>query len=239
MLIELSYQSELFAISGIGEEWPAPATVSLIAHETDLPVGTYYDSIWISSRWAINKPQSLIVQYDLIPGTVVPEMFVTPGSFTVPYQEDSGPQIIDGISIFNLNGGCMPWQIQEVMEWLDPQETSGDVPGATDFLIDPVGLGLGEYIGNVTVDAPDAVNNPILIPVVLQIWKLRGDVNWNGRLTIQDVVLLTDYLFESAPAPRPAQVVGDTNCDEIVSVADVSRLIDHLFISLDPICGNP
>ena len=132
----------------------------------------------------------------------------------------------------------MPWVFSSYPSWLTVNSPTGNVPGSTDFFIDPVGLGMGEHVGFAVVESAGAVNSPFILPIVLQVWKLRGDVNWNGKLTIQDVVELTDYLLDNGNPPKPALVVGDTNCDDQISVVDITRLIDNLFISLQPICGN-
>ena len=75
--------------------------------------------------------------------------------------------------------------------------------------------------------------------MILQVWKLRGDVNWNGRITVQDVALLLDYVFSQTHAPQPVPEVGDVNCDGKVDVSDIVQVVEYLFQDLQPLCGNP
>ena len=154
-------------------------------------------------------------------------------------QEESGPLIVAGPDINNVFGGCMPWLLDESIPWLEPQIVSGDVPGSTSFLINPVGIGIGQHTDAVLLTAPTASNSPVAILVNLQVWKLHGDINWNGRITIQDVTLLVDYLLAGGAPPQPTLLVGDGNCDNQVTAADVAGIIDHLFVSLQPLCDNP
>ena len=56
----------------------------------------------------------------------------------------------------------------------------------------------------------------------------RGDANYDGKLTVSDVVYLINYLFKGGPFPQP-QLAGDANCDDKVTVSDVVYLINYLF----------
>jgi len=63
----------------------------------------------------------------------------------------------------------------------------------------------------------------------------RGDANNNGTITIGDISCLQYYKFMGGPAPFPDSLLGDVNCDGQVTIGDINMLIDHLFISFNPL----
>ncbi|RME18708.1 MAG: hypothetical protein D6800_15170, partial [Candidatus Zixiibacteriota bacterium] len=73
----------------------------------------------------------------------------------------------------------------------------------------------------------------------LQVWRFRGDWDWNGVVNISDLTLLLQYLFDSpAPPPQPTMEVGDINCDGVINVSDLTVMIAFLFITFQaPNCG--
>ena len=56
----------------------------------------------------------------------------------------------------------------------------------------------------------------------------RGDANWDGSLTVSDIVYLISYLFKGGPPPFVLRA-GDINCDGRTTVADVIYLLSYLF----------
>ncbi|MBD3258396.1 hypothetical protein GF377_08170 [candidate division GN15 bacterium] len=241
MLIELDYQSALFQI--IELDSIAPATYTVTALDDDLPVGSYFDTVVVSTQWALNTPLELIVQYNIIPGDQTPQIVVPRTDFEFPYRDGTGPQADSGITIYNAFGGCMPWSIVEDVDWLIPSDTTGDVVGDVDFIIIPQGLGVGEYFDTLTVVAAGASNSPYEIEVRLVLWSLIGDWNWDGQITITDLTIMVNYLFITPgdPPPQPYDFIGNTDCDseDQITIADLTALVDFLFISLQPICDNP
>gem|GEM_PF-505682 len=240
MLVEYFYDSELFRVlPDVPSGEPAPATFTIEGLQTALPVGSYFDSLKISARWAINKPVWLYVRYEVLGGMEPPEILTVPGALSVAWQEDSGPTAADGFEVWNVYGGCMSWSLQESESWLSVASASGVVPGTCSFLLDPTGFTLGTYNGSVSVVASAAINSPLVVPVELRVWKLHGDWNWNGRITMQDISEMTHYVFGVGSPAQPAPEVGDCTCDGNLTVADIAAVIDYLFISLEPVCGNP
>lgn len=239
MWVMLQYESDLFEVTNLYSIEDAPAIVSLRALPVALPLGVYYDTIMVTSPWAINKPQPVVIAYDFRAGDETPEIVVQPTQFVIPYQFDSGPMNCGNLHIFNVHGGCMPWEITGTPEWLTPLTSGGDVPGTAPMLVEASGYDIGEYHGNISVAAPSAGNNPLSVGCVLKVWKLRGDVNWNGRISVQDIACMIDYVFEQQHEPQPTLSVGDVNCDSVVNVADIALIIQYLFETLEPLCGNP
>lgn len=239
MPLGLTFSSTLFSaiLDEAGE--PAPNGLAIRANQLNMPAGIYYDTITVKSAWAENSPQRIIVQYNMLEPTNDPLIHLVRSEINIPWREGAGPVLVDGPDIYNEYGGCMSWSISESIPWLAPQATSGEVPGLTDLLVNPLGYTLGEYVGNLQVVAPDATNTPQDVTVRLQVWKLVGDINWDGQIDIEDLQLLIAYLFLDGAPPMPTDVVGDTNCDGSIDISDVQFLVDNQFISLAPICTNP
>jgi hypothetical protein len=61
----------------------------------------------------------------------------------------------------------------------------------------------------------------------------RGDANYDGKLSVSDIVYLISYLFKGGPAPFVLNS-GDFNCDGKVTVTDVIYLLNYLFKSGPP-----
>ena len=217
----------------------APHTYQVNALLPESPTGVYHDTILVASRWAQNNPQPIEVLFNYQTAAEPPLIYVPVAPIVIPYQEDSGPQFCDDLSIYNYNAGCMNWEISESIPWLFPTVTSGSVPDASPLVVNPDGYALGEHHETLTILAPGATNSPLAVDVVLQVWKLRGDVNWNGRITVQDIACLLDYVFEGQHAPQPTVEVGDVDCNGLVDLADIILMVEYLFQNLEPLCGNP
>jgi hypothetical protein len=240
-ILYLSYPHDKLQVSeGVDFQTP-PFTYQVTAKlpDTAIGFGTYVDTILVTSHWAINNPQIVEVTYNYMAGGGDAQVYVPVAPLIIPYQEDSGPQIYNGLQIYNYNPGCMNWQISENIDWLTATVPTGAVPDASPLLIDPSGYTLGEYPQTLTILSPGASNHPFPVEAILQVWKLRGDVNWNGRITVQDIACLLDYVFQQKHAPQPTAEVGDVDCDGTVGVADIVLMVDYLFDNLEPLCGNP
>jgi len=81
------------------------------------------------------------------------------------------------------------------------------------------------------------------VPVITEVeyavhispWDYRGDVNGDGKVNVNDVVYLINYLFVAgSPPPVPTKWEGDVNCDGKVDVTDVVYLINYLFVVGSP-----
>lgn len=241
MGLSFDYISSLFTVSP--DTGVAPQTVTITALTDDLAVGTYYDTITVTSIWALNSPQQVIVEYNVVSGDQTPEILIQRTDFTWPYRDGTGPLADSGITIFNVEGGCMPWTISEDVDWLIPSDTSGNVVGDVDFIIIPQGLTVGEYVDTIVVTSAGASNSPYVIEVKLQLWNLIGDWNWDGQVTLADLTLMLEYLFYNPgnPPPQPIFEVGNTDCEVPVDItlSDLTLMIDYLYISLTPLCDNP
>jgi uncharacterized delta-60 repeat protein len=58
---------------------------------------------------------------------------------------------------------------------------------------------------------------------------LRGDVNRDGVVDIEDAVYLINYLYIDGLSPIPILQVGDANCNRAVDLGDVVYLISYVY----------
>jgi hypothetical protein len=58
---------------------------------------------------------------------------------------------------------------------------------------------------------------------------LRGDVNRDGVVDIEDAVYLINYLYINGLSPIPIIQVGDANCNRAVDLGDVVYLISYVY----------
>jgi len=237
MAVTLEYESDLFTVDH--DDGVASEVFLVTAFDLNPPLGTYYDTILVRAERAINTPQMVIVQYNVIPGDQTPEIVLTRTNLTIPYQKDTGPMLVAAFQILNKYGGCMEWSIDEDISWLTLVDSAGDAPYLVSFFVEPVGLDSGLYTDSLFVIASEAGNSPKKVMLNLRIWLLRGDVNNDGLIDIGDVTCFIKYLFMGGGGPEPAYIVGDVNCDGVVDIGDLTYLIKYLFEGGPIPCNNP
>ncbi|MCI0330732.1 MAG: dockerin type I repeat-containing protein [candidate division Zixibacteria bacterium] len=64
---------------------------------------------------------------------------------------------------------------------------------------------------------------------------LKGDLNLDGVLTMADVVLMLNLVF-NGELPPAAPTAADLNCNGSLSAADVVTLLYMLYASASPPC---
>ena len=239
MQVQVEYESELFEVTNRLSLGNAPCPIKIQALPVSLPTGIYYDTLYVTSPWAINKPQLVEIQYDYRPGDETPEIIAEPSPLELAYQLESPPVVYNDFLIRNVYGGCMDWTIASAPLWIGVDDVNGQVPEPLPLTIDAAGFTIGTHNGTITLTSPTAANSPYDVQCIMKVWKLRGDTNWNGRITLQDVALLIDYVYESEHAPQPIPAVGDVNCDDVVDGTDIVLVLEYMFESGPPLCGNP
>ena len=231
------YESDYFTTdydSGV-----TPSVIKVTAIDLQLPLGAYYDTILIAAQKAINSPETLIVEFNMIAGLNQPEIYLSKDSYTIPTQENAGPNPPNAFEILNRFGGCMPWEIDEAVPWMFPNPDSGDVHGIVDLYVDAAGYVFGEYTDSFFVVAPSASNSPRKVDLLSRVWRFHGDLDYNAKINVVDLVYMVDFLFNYGPAPEPELVVGDLNCNHVVNVVDLTYFVEYLFFNGPMPCGNP
>jgi len=235
MVAQLEYESDYFSISPTQATTPYIFKVNPIAF--DLPAGTYYDSVVVSAWNALGSPDTIIIEYNIIPGDVDPEIYVAETyPYKIPIKIGSAPFIEEDFVVLNRYGGCMEWELQGSVPWATPSTTSGLNPGNVGLIIDVSELEFGEYLDTLTIISPTATNSPLLIEMLLQVWLTRGDVNFNGDIDISDIVYLIRYLYLGGDPIQPDIIVADVNCDSLYDIVDITYLIQYLYQGGPPPC---
>jgi hypothetical protein len=74
--------------------------------------------------------------------------------------------------------------------------------------------------------------------LVIEYWP--GDVNFDGKVDIIDVVFLLNYLFKDGPLP-PHPISADVDsANKVIDIQDVVYLLSYLFLNgPTPLPGDP
>ncbi|MBK7141566.1 MAG: hypothetical protein IPH75_05760 [bacterium] len=215
-----------------------PRTFSVTDLRGSLAPGTYYDTIIVWADFTYNSPRTVILKYTRIDENAPATMALSRTSIVIPRQEQTGPVAIS-VFVSNENQGCMPWTVDEEIDWMAAAPPSGSTPGAFQAIMAIDDLTLGTYVDTFQVSAPLDPAGPQQIPVTLRIWRYHGDMNWDGKLDLTDLSWMINYMILGAPAPLPEYRVGDTDCSGTVDLSDLTRLIAYFVSSPTIICGNP
>ena len=235
---EIVYESDWFTISPLSGT--ADQLINLFTKQTDLPIGSYTDTVLIYARKSMVTPETLIVNFDIVPGSETPQIFLMDSVFVMTAQEDHGPIIPRYFEIKNRFGGCMAWSIDINVPWANLTDSSGNVPGLVGIKASAFGLTFGEYVDSFYINAPVASNSPRKVEMIFKVWRLHGDNNYDNKVNILDLTFFVDFIFRnSGLAPQPEFLVGDVNCDEKVNIIDLTYLVDYIFRGGPPPCGNP
>ncbi len=88
---------------------------------------------------------------------------------------------------------------------------------------------------NIEIAMDDSLNGLVIVcPTAF----MFGDADFNGMITVSDVVYLINYIFAGGPAPHPIKLVGDADCNGTISISDAVYLINYIFAGGPPPC-NP
>jgi hypothetical protein len=219
----------------------APQQVQLILDYQQMAPGMYYDTMVVSAPNAINDPVLVQVIMNILPTDQNPEIWVDRQSITVAAQEEY-PGRPKFLSVNNAVPGCMAWELQEDISWITHTVDSAEAgiyPWNVQLHPNGFGMIMGHYFDTAHIVAPDATNNPMPLYLDIWVWKLRGDVNYDGKVDMLDLVYFIAYLYQGGPPPFPERIVGDVNCDYAVDINDIVAMIDYLYFGAGPLCGNP
>ncbi len=221
---------------------PAPDVIYFDVDYRTMPVGVYYDSLIITAYNATNSPVIVPVVLNLLPTEVTPEVWTnfTDTLIFASQEERVGKEFT--IDVNNKYPGCMDWHFQESISWINFSIDSSDnrtYPWDVEFAPNGFGMLMGEYIDSGFIVADDASNSPYKLDFKVYIWKLHGDLNYDGIVNIFDIAYFIKYLYRSGPPPLPEMAVADCDCDYRINLFDITAIIDYLYRDAGPLCGNP
>lgn len=147
----------------------APATLTLIATLTGLDPDTYNASVTVGSN---GGEATLSVQLTVT--SDVPTLRLTPSSKTFDYRVGEPAPMAVSVSVTNSGGGDLGalstsvWY-QAGSGWLSASLAGSTAPTELTLAVDPSGLALGSYRGEVRVAAANGVNSPRSLMVTLNV----------------------------------------------------------------------
>jgi hypothetical protein len=219
----------------------APKTISLDFDYKGLSPGTYRDTMVITAYYAIGSPKRVPVILHILPTSATPLIITDRDTLIFAAQEErAGKDYF--LEVNNYFPGCMAWQIQEAVSWVNYTIDSSEgntYPWDVRFQPNGFGMIMGTYFDSGQIVAPTASNSPYDLYFKVYIWKLHGDCDYNGVINILDVVYFIRYLYYGGPAPKPELAVGDCNCDYRINIVDITAIINYLYYGAGPLCGNP
>ncbi len=153
--------------------------------------GIYDCNLTISDPCAVNSPQTVEVMLDLT-GPII-ELSTSQLEFTA--FEDGADPNNRILTIRNIGGYALNWEISKNCSWLHVDPCSGSSTGEADeatVSVDISGLNWGIYDCNLTISDPYAMNNPQTVEVTLQVI---------GPIIETSVSQLNFTAFEYGPNP--------------------------------------
>ncbi|MEZ5358580.1 MAG: hypothetical protein R3F48_07075 [Candidatus Zixiibacteriota bacterium] len=158
--------SWLFAVPNSGTA--GVSFTGITVNTTGLGEGMYYDTVVISSGDADNSPQRLPVSLHMV--KLPPRIVADPEEFIVSaVQFGANPD--DRILHISTDvlGSDLNWTVSNSESWLTLSPGSGTPPDSVTLSFDISGLTFGYYYDTIVISDPNAVNNPVEVPVTLQI----------------------------------------------------------------------
>lgn len=216
--------------------------ITLTLNADSMAVGTYVDTLVITSPQALNSPRYLPVTLNLIPGGEPPEMMARNTTVNIPAQEVFGiglAELSSVAEVYNLKPGCMDYWVEDDIPWLRIIDTAGSAPALIETALEIGSYTYGVYPDSFYVYSSSATNSPQKLYVNMQVWRYHGDATWDLKINIADAVYIVNYLFKGGPAPKPTFITGDCNCDGFVKIGDAVYIVNYVFLGGNAPCGNP
>lgn len=144
-----------------------PATTTVSMNVTAMSIGTYFDSLIVASSSATNSPRVVYVKLNIIPPP--PTINVTPSQLFFSAVVGGTNPLPKDLIIKNISGGSvLNWTLTNAQPWLSVSPGSGTDSNTVVASVDITGLGFGTYKDTIVVSDPAATNNPVKVPVFLQ-----------------------------------------------------------------------
>lgn len=240
MVWHLTHSSDWLVVSdttGVEKDF-----ITLTLNADGMAVGTYVDTIVVTSPQALNSPRYLPVTLHLIPGSQPPFIVAENTTVNIPAQEVFGVGLAELSSVakvYNLNPGCMDYWTEDNIPWLRILDTAGAAPAVIEAALEVGTYTYGVYPDSFYVYSAEATNSPQKLYVNMLVWRYHGDANWDNHINISDAIYIVGYIFRGGPLPQPHFITGDVNCDGFVNITDAVYIVNYLFLGGDEPCGNP
>lgn len=148
--------------SGVADD-----TLTITCNPLGLTPGEYSGVIIITDTLAVNSPDSITVTLDLKEN--LPFLAAAPDSLY--YRLPSGRPITDSLHVVNLGNAPAHWTVGADSAWIACDTGSGDDSGYVVYTIDLTTGIPGIYRANLRIIDAAAFNNPLEIPVVVDMYR--------------------------------------------------------------------
>ena len=129
-----------------------------------------FDTVWVYSDEASNSPLTVVIQYHLLsnPAIIIANRDTL---FEELYECGQGidPPVLKKLTIYNGGGESFDFDIEHFADWLSLDPSSGTAPQTITLEYDYRALSPGTYYDSLFISAINAINNPLLVYVVLTI----------------------------------------------------------------------
>jgi hypothetical protein len=102
------------------------------------------------------------------PPAAAPTIGVSPASLTFNYQSGGATPAAQTLAV-SSSGTAFNFTISTSAAWLSATPASGNTPGNVSVSVNPSGLAVGTYTGNVTITSASASNSPKTVGVTLNV----------------------------------------------------------------------
>lgn len=203
------------------------AFVGINVNTAGLGEGTFFDTIVITSSEADNSPQYLPVILNMI--KLPPVIVADPDEFVVSaVQGGANPDDKFLYISTSVPGSDLDWTVSNNESWMTLTPTSGMPPDSVTLSFDISGLSYGNYYDTILVSDPNATNNPVEVPVTLQILSDLPIMELD-----QDTLHIVAQIGVN-PAPRSVYLWNSGEGDLTFEVTETSPLISNVL----PLAGS-
>ena len=159
------------------------------------------------------------------------------GSITGTYSATIGMQNANGTDGLQLSlndnyvHSGLSIKITREPAWVSVSPDQGEIGAGFSESIDVTfsseGLSNGEYTGNMNISSNGgSATLPVMLTVTGGSSVVVGDVNMDGNINVQDIILLVNIILDILN-PTPDQFeAADLNADGIINVLDVIALVN-------------
>jgi len=157
-----------------------------------------------------------------------PQIFVYPIQIFQELEQDDFSTVI--LTIGNEGTEILEWFISnqnDISNWLSLDTYSGFLnPGTLEEVyatFNSLDLDEGEYNTDIFISSNDPFNEQIIIPVTIAVFNEcnDGDLNFDGTLDVQDIILMISYLLNDYYTD-----CANMNTDELINIQDIIILVN-------------
>jgi hypothetical protein len=187
----------------------APSNVGLTVDITGLAVGSYYDTVIVSSDSAVNSPQRATVRLDIVENP--PVIVVSPTNLLFQIVQGDPDPPLQSFSINNSGAGTLSWSATKKSSWLSLSASAGTAPSVVDAHVATAGLMAGTYRDTVVITSPEATNSPQKVIITLAVKSVA-----KPAIVLQPDSLLISVVQGQVSLPECIYVFIDGNGGRLV-----------------------